>query len=317
MSKREPLSPTAWEGLTDSETGQLRSSTPSDRLGVPGRVEIDGDDLVFYWDDGGVTFEGDDASIDGPATLRFLTVPATLLERFLRLRSDENVVKFARRFGPLMPRGLYAEDEKATGRPGEHRESLREWRQLQREFNAVLALVAAVREKKSPAEQTFMELHTLGALPAVDQLTHNNPPRILQEWRHYSLSERLTAARSIFMKKIKTYSRYCALRPNLILKSTRTGVRFDLVFQDARADFLGCGLSLFGALTVQLMSAATGSALALCSGCGDFFIPRRRRPAFGKRRYCRACGRTVAVRDAVTDYRDRERKKQAVRRRSK
>ena len=73
----------------------------------------------------------------------------------------------------------------------------------------------------------------------------------------------------------------------------------------------------FGALIVQLMSAATGSALAICSACGTFFVPLRRRPAFGKRRYCRACGRTAALRDAKADYRARLRTKDVARRRRK
>ena len=65
----------------------------------------------------------------------------------------------------------------------------------------------------------------------------------------------------------------------------------------------GLGLSLSGALTVQLMTAMAGSGFALCSSCGEPFVPKRRQPAFGKRRYCPRCGRPAALRDAKATYR--------------
>src|SRR5207247_1519999 len=194
------------------------------------------------------------------------------------------------------------------------RESLHNWRRYQPEFNGLLALVAAVREKESPAKETFAEFHALGILPSVSSLTVSrldNPPPILEKWASCSLSDRLTTARLVFMNRIATYVRHCGLRPALTLELKRTGPRFELIFQDARADLVGCGLSLFGALTVQLMSAATGSALAICSACGNFFVPRRRRPAFGKRRYCGECGRAAAVKDAKADFPSRLRTKDA------
>ena len=112
------------------------------------------------------------------------------------------------------------------------------------------------------------------------------------------------------VRVFERYVRHCGLRPALTFEWHRNwkDSRIELVFQDARADLMSFGLSLFGALTVQLMSAATGSAIAICSACGHSFVPRRR-PAFGKRRYCRACGRAAAVRDAVTDFRTRQRLK--------
>ena len=308
----DPASPLpAWAGLTDPETGQLRSSMPSDALWVAGRVEINGGNLCFDW----------------RAPISHRRPPPTLLERFLRLRSDDAILSFAERFGPLAPRGLYgAGQETDYGPPSspdhwqKHRESLRAWRQYQSQLNVLLALVAAVREKESPAKETFAKLHKLGILPAVDRRTVSELgklPPILTEWESRSLANRLTTARLVFLQTIETYVLHCGLRPALTLEWSRTGSRMELVFQDARADFIGAGLSLFGALTVQLMSAATGSALAICSACGSFFVPRRRRPAFGKRRYCRACGRTAALRDAKADYRARLRTKDTARRRRK
>lgn len=293
----------AWAGLTDPETGELRSFMPSDVLLPADRVAIDGDYLRFHWLKKGHL----------PADFARRRPPQTLLERFLGLHSDKAILRFAERFGPLAPRGLYgAGIETGYGPPSDstndreslHRESLSVWRRHQSQLNALLTLVSRVRERESPAKETFAKLHNLGILPAVDRLTLPDlRPLILTEWERCSPADRLTTARAVFLKTIETYVCHCGLRPALTLEWSRTGSRMELVFQDARADFRGFGLSLFGALIVQLMSAATGSALAICSACGNFFVPRRRRPAFGKRRYCRMCGRAAAMRDAKAEYR--------------
>ena len=57
-----------------------------------------------------------------------------------------------------------------------------------------------------------------------------------------------------------------------------------------------------------MLARIHGRQQSICSACGHFFVPRRRRPAFGKRRYCRACGRAAAVKDANADYRAKSRK---------
>lgn len=308
MPRRSSAPPPVPASLTDPETGELRFSTPSDLLWIARRVEIEGDMLRFDWSAG----------------LDHCKVPATLLERFLQSRTDEAIWRFAARFGPLDPRGLYLPGvEAAFGPPTSsdqsdcHREFLAAWRRHQAQVSVLLALVASVRDKESPSKEMLFSVHRLGLLHAVDRLTVAQPgqlPRILTEWNDCSAADRLETARRVFLSAIGAFVRECGLRPALTLEWTRSGVRMGLVFQDARADFLGAGVSLFGALTVQLMSAATGSALAICSACGDFFVPRRRTPAFGKRRYCRSCGRTAALRDAKADYRARLRTKNAARR---
>ena len=279
--------------LSDPETGRFESVMPADHLWTAGNAESEGENLHFDW-----------------RSPRHLRPPASLLERFLALPSDEAIVKFAEKFGPLDPRGLYLPELEKNARPGGHCEPLSYWRQVQQESQAILSLVAAVRERQSPKKEAFVTLYELGRLPSVSRLTISEAgklPRILDDWEHCSTKERLDTARAVFQKGVQTFVRHCGLKPALILESK--GFRMELVFQDARADFLGSGLSLFGVLTVQLMSAATGSALATCSSCGKFFVPVRRQPAFGKRRYCADCGRPAAMRDAKADYRARKRNK--------
>ncbi len=76
------------------------------------------------------------------------------------------------------------------------------------------------------------------------------------------------------------------------------------------------GLSLFGALSLQLMlTVVRVDGLAVCSACGgggDAFVPERRpRPG---RSYCDACRKSgKAIRDASADHRRRELVKQLFR----
>ena len=282
--------------LSNPETGRLEAVMPADHLWVAGNAEIEGTDLHFHW-----------------RSARHLRPPSSLLERFLGLRSDEGILRFAEKFGPMDPRGLHlSEYQEIKARPGGHAEALTYWRHVQQESLAMLSLIAAVRERQSPKKETFADLYERGMLPLVSSLTLAKPgklPPILGNWETCSLKDRLSTARSVFQEKVRTFVRHCGLKPALAVESKRGGFRMELVFQDARADFRGSGLSLFGVLTVQLMSAATGSALAICSACGNFFVPKRRQPAFGKRRYCGACGRAAALRDAKADYRERQRNK--------
>jgi hypothetical protein len=64
------------------------------------------------------------------------------------------------------------------------------------------------------------------------------------------------------------------------------------------------GGTLFGELAMRLaMSVSQSRGLAVCSGCGTAYPPRRR-PSLGRRNYCLACRRArVPQRDAEAAYR--------------
>ena len=65
------------------------------------------------------------------------------------------------------------------------------------------------------------------------------------------------------------------------------------------------GTSLFGALAVQLLMAVSRTGgLAICSGCGAPYVPKRR-PNPRRRRYCPQCGLKAAWRDAQAAQRRR------------
>ena len=67
--------------------------------------------------------------------------------------------------------------------------------------------------------------------------------------------------------------------------------------------------SFFGVLAVQVAQhvARTNGPL-LCSGCGEIYelLSVDRRPRAGERNYCFSCGREAANRDAMRDYRRRQ-----------
>jgi len=63
------------------------------------------------------------------------------------------------------------------------------------------------------------------------------------------------------------------------------------------------GTTLFGALAIQLMLRVSDTVLAICSGCQTDYMPERR-PATGRRNYCRECrSQGIPQRDALRDHR--------------
>jgi hypothetical protein len=83
------------------------------------------------------------------------------------------------------------------------------------------------------------------------------------------------------------------------------GVRPEVLWADAGRSVLFGNRTLFGALAHQLLIALTNAPdLALCSECGNVFLPSRR-PRLDQRHFCAACGRAAAVRAAVRDHQRR------------
>lgn len=60
------------------------------------------------------------------------------------------------------------------------------------------------------------------------------------------------------------------------------------------------------AMLSLLRARETANGMALCSACGQAYVPRRKPRAQG-RHYCGACGHAAALRDAKADYRARRR----------
>jgi hypothetical protein len=236
--------------------------------------------------------------------------PASLLQQFLELRSDETILRFASRFGPL---GLvrYRGQELPIPPPlpdRDLRESLTAWRRYQGEFGALLTFAAAIRERRPPPPETFKRYEELGVLP------------LEMKFGLQPAEKRLNVAAALLESRLRQFIQWCGLRPGPMFtreSAEKPPSGITMIFEAGPANtILGVrklaspfsfALSLFGALTLQAFAVATGAGFAVCSACGAVFVPRKRQPAFGKRRFCAACGRPAALKFAKAAYRARER----------
>jgi hypothetical protein len=287
------------DALADADTGRLTVRVPLDSLWIPGAVSTKAGVLSFDWRVG----------------YSWLKVPPTLLDQFIAISSDDNVLLFARRYGPL---GLSAPGQRAGsvplfGRRAVRRELLAWWRRAQSEFRLLLTLAALLREGSEPRREIFAQYEEWGIIvPARTLGNIGRPSSILNKWSEWPRGVRKRAATELLEMRMRSFVQQCGLRPALMLEPTKGSFKVGFHFQDATANSpVLVGLSLFGALTVQLLATVAGSGVAVCSGCGNVFVPRGRRPGFGKRRYCPRCGRRAAVRDAKADYRRRLREENA------
>lgn len=301
-----------WKALTDPDTLRLARPTAADRLAVPAAVEFKKEAFYFRWGEP-----------------RLVPVPADLLERFVSARDDVALFRFAKRWGPL---GIdcYAHGCRINvllTRPSrtEHMEAVRSWRYFRRQFNALLGLASGLKDNDGLSFQyaiferldwtgTALDAAAIGGmvsrwdkwkqhprLPATQRRLMAEQPRRVAIWALDFWTARLVAA--------------CGLHPALRFDEERKASHVALVFQDARsAQSSAWGLALISALTLQLVSAVSGTGFASCSECGEVFKPSRR-PAQGRRRFCQECrDGGAAVRAAKAAWRGRERQR-ATRRR--
>jgi hypothetical protein len=266
--------------LADPETGRLGRPYPADTLRVP-RIEIA---------EGWIQF-------DFGAGIRRVRPPSDLLERFLDAKTDGALVKLAREYGPL---GLikssshgfpFAQPAILRGRMNEgfkHRERIEWWHFYRTQFQSLIEFAAAFRSENAP---TSTELATVAQPDVLNFELGPNPSAI----------SRRNAGLTAIDVWTSSYTRWCGLRPALMIDpSSKSPI--EVVFLDDTSIF-SSGLSLFGALTLQLIAAIAGSAFSTCSHCGSPFVPSRR-PARGRRRYCAGCRKAgVPQKDAKADYR--------------
>jgi hypothetical protein len=296
------------DALADADTLRLVTSVPLGTLPVPAGVERrNGEELgdCIYFESPAQEIPGDNPYVPSFERRR---VPADLLHRFVELQTDDGMVAFARQFGSLGLRhsdGEWRPVPEAMEWYQPHIEPLDAWRRLRWEFNGLLILAAFIHDSADLEPPTLDRLaeHGIDTPATVGQLLGLTAlPR--ERWFQLSKHEQKTHAATLLIGRVGTLIRWSGLHPTL---SVRRAARVDYLFADSSA----FGLSLFGALTLQLLAAATGRGFAMCSGCRTLFVPRRRQAAYGRRRYCRSCGRKVAVRQATADWRERMRAKKA------
>jgi hypothetical protein len=300
------MRPRPWTELIDSDTGALAARVPLDSLLLPAVVTLEGSDLQFDWSRG-----------LGAAPV----APSTLLDGFLQLSegTDRAVASFAGRYGPLGiisdPTG-FAPAARLVGRTIHERRIWREpvdqWRMCATELADLLGLVATIRAGSEMDQRSFESFFqrdvpiqlTVGRLG--DVLT-GKERTLREDWRSTSRKIRRESAVKFVQARLSWLAHGCSLRPALALSLPHGFDRASLTFQDGVADeFFGIGVSLLGALTLQVLSTVTRRAITTCSECGRFYVPSRS-PGEGRRRFCPTCGKKASLRQAAERYRKKRR----------
>jgi hypothetical protein len=258
----------AWLGLADPDSLVLERPSAAPDWPRTAHVDVDGDDLAFWWarvervPGGYRAAPGAEATTPGPG----------LLASFVRLESAPvgKILAFAKRWGALEicahnlprahppmgrhPRATYLCEERRLPQGGEpigHLESLAVWRYLARRIRLLLEL----------AEGLWREPPALGDAEVWESV-HRHPPSDSASARH-ELSAGVNAM--VQLGQVRVWS---APTPPYV----RVG-----------------GHDLFGALALQLLLVTSKSAgWATCSHCARPYAPTRR-PQSGRLNYCPLC----------------------------
>jgi len=233
-----------------------------------------------------------------------------LLNGFVTLAeaSDDAIVKFAKRWGPLalcekhglpythLPvkgkwcgqlktRVVSFRDEK-LGRmvKGEGcRESLASWREYAGQARATLSLAANIHQER------LGNLEDWSKFPGYE--------KVVESIRKSESKKRaLRQEQWLLGQVINDWLRWGTVAP-----------KFEWDTDTPRLTLSGTWLA--GALALQLaMAVSRTEGLAFCSNCGRGYVPTRR-PRVNVRNYCEDCGRSAAMRYASQNYRQSQEKK--------
>jgi len=259
----------------------LSRPLPAGRILVPGSIDLGEWGIHWWW------FDNDSSA---PQEVR---AQRGMLDSFIRLRagSDEQILKFARRWGVLE---LCTHVLPACHSPdcqpmscGDHRycEPPGAWRRHAAMMYTILTAASQVLQGKvrSPIDWECVT----GLFP------HFRDARLFKRSGIRAERQRVEAVLNIL-------SEAAGVRP--IVRFENAIPRVELIggFR------LGCGL--YGALVAQLMLACVASdGVDFCSNCGMPY-PANRRPNPTRRKYCQKCREErVPARDAARDYRSRSR----------
>lgn len=253
----------------------LTGSLPFGQLSVPRHIDLAGNNLYWY-DDPQDDYKRDSVNDIG------------VLNAFVRIKTPDDILQFARRYGPL---GLCKH-----GLPPMHRGS-----RYRDEF--VDGELVGVTDTG--------EWNPAGGASERGWCAPVSSEPVLR-WFDYvgKASSYLNLAALL---KVDTGKRMRGLRQLFLQDGINewlgdAGIRLELNWSDNEPKLTLTGGAVFGALGVQLLSAVTANNLAVCSGCGGPYLREGRKPQAGRRNFCRACGDKVANKLRVREWRTTKRK---------
>jgi hypothetical protein len=278
----------AWQlaGLTTEGGLMGRSPIPPYVPTHPEEVWMDGGRL--YWH-GGQAIE---------------RVPTEgLLDAFVRIDSERDVLTFATRFGPLglckhgFPAGHFldfhqflfdspSESQCYPRHAGPASEPVGRWYIYVRAARALLSLAAALHGETLGRHEDWVD--AFESVPRDDDVLPPDPGTMARG------PLTLIGLRHLLADLINEWLLLGDVRPRLLWEEA-AGITFDS--------------DTFGALAIQLMQAASRTnGLAICSSCGMPYMRTGRKAPAGRRNYCPNCGMSAALRDAQRAHRQRKRK---------
>jgi hypothetical protein len=170
-------------------------------------------------------------------------------------------------------------------------EPISAWRDYARFAKAILNIAARLHEGEIGSDEDWDTLHFdeagfLGLDYAAERRKSKKFPDLYRE-------------KSMIANGVNTYWLGSGgVQPRVSWKASRPIITFECPKPYGK---------LFANLAIQLMMAVSQvDAVAICSACGQSYMPKRR-PKNNQRRYCPTC-KKVAQRDASADYRRRKSK---------
>lgn len=248
--------------MVDSSPRRLGEGFFPGRALVPAYLELRDEELLWWLAPGGLPV---------PPEPQFVE-PAGMLDAFVRIRTADGVLRFARRFGvlglcehhlPASPSPMPARFHGGTARGCTPRgwderlcrEPIGDWLCLVAQARAMLSIAAAIHCRETPSREDWAVLVNTGVLTP-----HAGKDRALDR-------------------------RYLAAAVQWWLLTSRLGFWFEWRGEDPE---VGLFASTFDHLTAQLVNAISRSySMAICDACG---LPYRaqRQPRTDRRNYCRA-----------------------------
>lgn len=195
---------------------------------------------------------------------------------------------------PLVPSRMvvFGPTDKAAQ---EHRETLLStgepicaWRRHARFARALLNIAARLHEGEPGSDEDWETLH----FDEAGFLGWNHPER-----RRRDKSLDIDYEKTLIADGVNTYWLGSGgVQPRIYWEGSRPTITFECPKPYGK---------LYANLAIQLMMAISQlDSMAICSACGQSYMPRRR-PKNNQRRYCPNC-KKVAWRDASADYRRRK-----------
>ncbi len=226
-------------------------------------------------------------------------VPKDLLDRFLKLRdrSETRVLEFARQYGTLnlcsrhqLPLG-HSQDWDCS--PSGH-EPVEQWCGFAKQAYCILQIRDALKEPRAPTAAEW--LLALGMAEG-DAGVWSWAGRVrrgtdLRRFKRFGYRELGVC--------VQAWLDAAQIKPTIFWDSQYS--QFQIELRPANYGFP----NLFTELAWQLIHAVTGKEkLQICAGCGEPFVPGRKKPGKDRRSFCRKCGLKAKNRQAQQRFRDK------------